>query len=273
MSLRDTLGREVPLAGPAQRVVSLVPSLTELLFALGCGAQVVGVSDYCVHPIQGLVGLPRVGGQKDPDLAVLRALGPDLVLCAKEENRKQDVAALEAAGVPVYVTDVRTVEAALALPGLLGGLCGATAAQVEAVARDMAEGVARAQAQAQVLNRQWGPVRVVMLIWRDPILVAGADTYIDDVLTTLGAENVGRLAGERRYPKATAAEIRALRPDVVLLPSEPYPFGPEHVAEMEEALGAPARCCDGTVACWYGPRTGRIGELADLLYIKVGTRG
>lgn len=264
MSLRDTLGREVPLAGPAQRVVSLVPSLTELLFALGCGGQVAGVSDYCVHPIEGLARLPRVGGQKDPDLAALLALRPDLVLCAKEENRKQDVAALEAAGVPVYVTDVRTVEAALVLPGLLGGLCGAGAERIEVVARDMAAGVARARARAAA--RQ-GPVRVAVLIWRDPFLLAGADTYLDDVITTLGGENVGRLAGGRRYPKATAAEIRALRPEVVLLPSEPYPFGPEHVAELTEALGAPARCCDGTVACWYGPRTGRIGELADLLLI------
>lgn len=263
---KDALGRPVPLAGPAGRIVSLVPSLTELVFALGCGGKVVGVSDYCVHPEEGLAGLPRVGGQKDPDLSRLLGLRPDLVLANKEENLRRDVLALEAAGVAVYVTDVRTVAAALDLPGALGLPCGADPGLVAEVAGAMAAGVGRGREAAA---RRGRPVRVAVPIWRDPFILAGTDTYIDDVLSALGGWNVARdLAGRpgnQRYPKAGLEEVRRLGPDLVLLPSEPYPFGPADEAEVAAAVGVPARRCDGTVLCWYGPRTGRIHELSPLL--------
>lgn len=260
----DALGRPVPLRGRPTRVVSLVPSLSELVCSLGCAASLVGVSDFCVHPAEALAGLPRVGGQKDPDLDRLLGLRPDLVLCAKEENLRRDVLRLEEAGVPVYVTDVRTIEAALALPGELGPILGAMPARVQAVHQAMLAGVEEAR------RRRAGqrPMRVLVPVWRDPWIVAGPDTYIDAVIALLGADNLARqlpASALRRYPKAEAGALRALAAECVLLPSEPYPFSEADLGPVAGELGAPPRLCDGTVLCWYGPRMARLPELADLL--------
>lgn len=255
----DALSREVELPGVPQRIVSLVPSLTELLFELGCGARVVGVSDYCVHPQAALLQVARVGGQKDPDLGRLLALGPKLVIVAKEENLRRDVERLEAAAVPVYVTDVRTLPQALALPDELGALCGAAPAAVAELAQRMRAGVTAAGEAAAARARR---VRALIAVWQKPWIVAGPDTYMHAVLSALAIENAAaELDRRQRYPKLTTEEIRALAVDLVLLPSEPYPFTAEHLPEITRELATPARLCDGTVACWYGPRTARIGEL------------
>jgi ABC-type Fe3+-hydroxamate transport system substrate-binding protein len=261
ISVRDALSRQVELPAAPQRIVSLVPSLTELLYELGCGARVVGVSDYCVHPQAALAQVARVGGQKDPDLLRLLALQPELVIVAKEENLRRDVERLVAAGVPVYVTDVRTLPQALALPSELGPLCGAAPEAVTALAQRMRAGVEAAAEKAAAQKR---PVRALIAVWQEPWIVAGPDTYMHAVLSALRIENAAAgLDRRQRYPKLTADEIRALAVDldVVLLPSEPYPFTAELLPAITRELAVPARLCDGTVACWYGPRTARIGEL------------
>ncbi len=260
----DALGRQVQAPDRPLRIVSLVPSLTELLFALGCGDRVAGVSRYCLYPEAEVACLPRVGGQKDPDLGALLGLQPDLVLANKEENLERDVAALERAGVPVYVTDVRTLPAALALPREIGGLCAADPGRQGALQERMEQGVTLARERACQHPR----VAVAMPVWRDPWILAGSDTYIDAVLSAIGGDNVATEldgAGRRRYPKADLAQLRG-RVERVLLPSEPYPFGERDAAEVASFLGVPARLCDGTVACWYGPRTARIAELSELLW-------
>lgn len=259
----DALGRELHLPRLPRRIVSLVPSQTELLFALGCGDRIVGVSDYCIHPAAAVAGLPRVGGQKDPDLGSLRALAPDLVIGNKEENLRRDVERLTDAGIPVYVTDVRTLDAALRLPAELGSVCAADETSIATVAAEMAAGVTAARACAARRGRR---IRVVLAVWRDPWLVAGPDTYLHAVLDALGVENAAAgLDSKQRYPKLSTDELRRLGVERVLLPSEPYPFSAEHVAAVTAELCAPARLCDGTVACWYGPRTARIAELDEAL--------
>jgi ABC-type Fe3+-hydroxamate transport system substrate-binding protein len=268
--LYDALGRRLEIKPVPARIVSLVPSLTELLFTLEVGERVVGVSDYCLFPEAEVAARRRVGGQKDPDLQALLELGPDLVLACKEENLRRDVERLEAAGVPVYVTDVRTLPQALALPDELGALCAADARPIAECAERMRAGVEAAAASARA--RAHRP-RVVACVWREPWMVAGPDTYMHAVLDALGAENMAaELAHAQRgarYPKLQLDELRGLaragRLDRVLLPSEPYPFRAEHVAEVSAELGTTARLCDGTVACWYGPRTARILELAAAL--------
>ncbi len=249
------VGRAAPGRGPA-RIVSLVPSLTEALFALGLGDRLVGVTDWCVHPASGVAKLPKLGGTKHPDLERIRALRPDLVIANREENRRKDVERLEAAGIPVWVTYPRSVrEGARLLRELaaLGAGPEALAGVVEPVERAVDDAEARAGAPR---------ARVFCAIWRDPWMAVGGDTYADDLLRLCGGENVFAGREERRYPRVTLAEVEAAQPEVILLPDEPYAFGPADVAELLRLDVRAARegrihLVDGTLVSWYGPRIAR----------------
>jgi ABC-type Fe3+-hydroxamate transport system substrate-binding protein len=246
------VSRERPDFEP-QRIVSLVPSLTEALFALGLGARVVGVTEWCVHPAEGVAALPKLGGTKSPDLAALHALAPDLVIANQEENRRRDVEKLEAEGLRVWLTYPRTVaEGAALLAELaeLGASRGARARVVEPVLAAVAEAERARPAQGTA---------VFCPIWRDPWMAVGGDTYADDLLALCGGRNVFGARGGRRYPRVTEDEIVAAAPEVVLLPDEPYAFGAEDEAELRR-LPLPAaksgriHRIDGTWVSWYGPR-------------------
>jgi ABC-type Fe3+-hydroxamate transport system substrate-binding protein len=241
---------------PALRIVSLVPSLTEALFSLGLGHRVVGVTEWCVHPADGVAPLPKLGGTKNPDLKALVALAPDLVIANHEENRRQDVEKLEAAGIPVWVTYPRTVREGAALLRELAGL-GASPDHL----RDVVLPVEAALLETDRV-RPIRPVRVFCPIWRDPWMSIGADTYAHDLLGLCGGVNVFEERIDRRYPRVTLADVVTAAPEVVLLPDEPYRFGAEDVAEIQK-LDLPAardgriHLIDGTWVSWYGPRIAR----------------
>jgi ABC-type Fe3+-hydroxamate transport system substrate-binding protein len=236
-----------------RRIVSLVPSLTESLFALGLGARVVGVTEWCVHPAEGVAPLPKLGGTKSPDLAALRALAPDLVLANQEENRRRDVESLEAAGLRVWLTYPRTVAEGAALLAELAELGASDEARAGVVAPVLA-----AVAEAERARPERGTA-VFCPIWRNPWMAVGGDTYADDLLALCGGRNVFGARGGRRYPRVTVDEIVAAAPEVVLLPDEPYAFGAEDEAELRR-LPLPAaktgriHRIDGTWVSWYGPR-------------------
>lgn len=237
----------------ARRIVSLVPSLTEALFALGLGERVVGVTEWCVHPTEGVAPLPKIGGTKNPDVPSILALRPDLVIANREENRRRDVERLEAAGIPVWVTHPRTVRDAVALLGALADL-GASEESRRAVVDLARDALDRAERE-----RPERRVRFTCPIWRDPWMVVGDDTYAHDLLTLCGGENVFAGVSRRRYPRVTLAEIEAARPELVLLPDEPYAFAQRDAQELG-ALDIPAahtgsiHLIDGTLVSWYGPR-------------------
>ena len=255
--VQDALERSLEVPERPARIVSLVPSVTELLFDLGAGDRVVGVSRYCTEPANGLGERARVGGQKDPELEAIAALAPDLVLAVKEENLRGDVEAMEARGLQVYVADVRCVEDALALVGELSDLVGAEAALADAVGGAVRAGVAR----ARELAGSHAPVPTFCPVWRDPWISVGPDTYAWDVLRLCGATPViAGARGDRRYPKVRLEEIRAARPWLALLPDEPYAFGEADVAELGAWVQAVP--VDGKLIGWYGRRTGSIVELA-----------
>jgi ABC-type hemin transport system substrate-binding protein len=241
--------------GPARRIVCLVPSLTEALFSLGLDARLVGLTEWCVHPAEGVARLPRVGGTKDPDLEAILALAPDLVIANQEENRRRDVEQLERAGLRVWVTYPRTVGEGVALLRELAGL----GAGPEAY-REVVEPVESAYREARS-RPPAAPSRVFCPIWKDPWIAVGSDTYADDLLRICGGENVfaNRSGARRRYPKLRQPDIVAAAPEVVLLPDEPYAFGPVDVKELA-ALPIPAarsgriHRIDGTLVSWYGPR-------------------
>lgn len=247
-----------PRPGPRrpERIVCLVPSLTESLFALGLGDRVVGVTDYCVHPARELRGVPRVGGTKTPDLSAVRALAPDLVIANREENRRRDVQGLEAAGIPVWVTYPRTVREGADLLAELATL----GSSPEALDR-VVEPVRRAVDEALAAPRRDGP-RVFCPIWRGPWMAVGGDTYAHDLITLCGGLNVFGGLSERRYPRVREEDILAAQPELVLLPDEPYAFGPQDAAElrswpMPAARSGRIHVIDGTLVSWYGARISR----------------
>jgi ABC-type Fe3+-hydroxamate transport system substrate-binding protein len=254
-----------------QRIVSLVPSLTEALFELGLGPRVVGVTDWCVHPAAAVADLPKVGGTKNPSLARVLELRPDLVIANREENRERDVERLRAAGVQVWVTYPRTVADGVALVRELAGL-GAPPDRADPLVHSLEAALERARGATPARR-----TRVFCPIWKRPWMAVGADTYADDLIALCGGENVfgagsrSPAARERRYPILDEAEITAAQPEVILLPDEPYAFGARDVAELA-ALATPAsaagriHCLDGTLISWYGPRIARaIAEVSALL--------
>lgn len=261
--VRDAVGHELLIEAPPQRIVSLVPSQTELLFDLGIGGRVAGVTKFCVHPAEARADRPRVGGTKSPDIGRIRALAPDLVLANREENRAEDIAAIREFA-PVYVTDVNTLPQALSMVRAVGFAVGA-----EARAAHMAADIERAFAE---LPRRDG-LRCAYLIWRKPWMAAGGGTFIGDLLSRLGLNNV---FDERpRYPQLTAADLAAAAPDLLLLSSEPYPFKPAHAAELAAVLPQ-ARIVpvDGEMFCWPGSRLlAAAGYFRDLLPTLIGAPG
>jgi ABC-type Fe3+-hydroxamate transport system substrate-binding protein len=215
--------------------------------------------------------LPKVGGTKNPDLEAIRGLAPDLVIANQEENRKRDVEQLEAAGLRVWLTYPRTVREGAELLAELAELGAGEAARERVVAP-----VLRAVADAEAAPAR-EPVRVFCPIWRDPWMAVGTPTYADDLLRLCGGANVFAAHAERRYPRVTLAEIEAARPEVVLLPDEPYAFGPRDAADLGRlripaAASGRIHLIDGTFVSWYGPRILRAIELLRRLLLGA-TRG
>ncbi len=248
-----------------------MPSVTEALFALGLGPQVVGVTQWCVHPAQGVEPLPKVGGTKNPELESILSLEPDLVIANREENKRQDVDRLRDAGIEVWVTYPRTVAEGVQLLAELADL-GADAEARQRVVMPAVAALAGARERAAD-----PPVRVFCPIWRNPWMTINRDTYIHDMIELCGGDNVFGERTERRYPIVRVQEIQLIRPEVILLPDEPYSFAHEDARELM-ALDIPAardqriHLIDGTLLSWYGPRIPRGILLLQSLFDSAGGR-
>jgi ABC-type Fe3+-hydroxamate transport system substrate-binding protein len=244
----DDLGLPVPLPAAVRRVVSLVPSLTEAVARGSRGSSprdgtaaaglLVGVTRWCTHPAD--LTAEQVGGTKNPDVARIVALSPDLVLANEEENREPDLAALRAAGVPVWVTRVRSLpEALTSLHRMLTLACRLPRpAWLDAAAA----------AWEQLPPRP--PRAAVIPVWRRPWMVLGRDTFAGDLLARLGAVNLYARHAER-YPRIGLAELRGAGADLVVLPDEPYRFS--ETDGPEAFPGLPAALVSGRHLTWYGP--------------------
>lgn len=261
----DDLGGAVALPEGVERIVSLVPNLSELLWSWDLADRLVGVTEWCVAPPDGFPAARRVRGTKNPDLQAIIELAPDLVLANEEENRQRDVEALRAAGIAVHVTRVRTLSALSDSLHRLGATLGVGAAADRLVA-DIEAALA-----ACVLPSR--PQRVACAVWRDDPerggneegwWLVGRDTYAADLLSAVGAEPQPD-DPHGRYPRCAFGALRDLEPDLLLLPDEPYAFGPADRAEVEGA-GMHAVLVDGMDLWWWGPRTPTaIGRLARLV--------
>jgi len=265
VQVTDALGRDHRFSGSPQRLVSLVPSLTETLFSFGVGERVVGVTDFCVHPEKELREMPRVGGTKNPLCRKILSLRPDLVLANKEENRQKDVDYLTDHGLPVFVTYPRTLQQALDELRALANLL-----EREAEAGPMLDEIERTWIWARERRPERSPC-VVSLIWKAPYMAVGRDTFAHDLLQECGAENP--FPGDKqRYPRVDEAQLEAAQPDVILLPTEPYAFEEKDRLELLR-LDCPAardgriHIVEGELLTWYGPRMGRALKLFSRLLV------
>jgi ABC-type Fe3+-hydroxamate transport system substrate-binding protein len=236
-TLRDDLGYPVSLTRPPQRIVSLVPSLTEAL-AVTVPDRLAGATDWCTHPAG--LDVPRVRGTKNPNRAAIIALRPDLVVANREENRRHDVEQLRAAGIPVWVTEIETVDEALrSLRRLFTDVLSVPEPEW-----------LRSAASQWSAPPALPALRTVVPVWRDPWMVVGARTFTGDILTRLGLTHIFADAPDR-YPKHELASLLAAGPELAVLPDEPYLFtasdGPEAFPGIAVAL------VSGRSLTWYGP--------------------
>lgn len=252
----DASGAVVEVPRRPRRIVSLIPSTTETLCALGLADALVGITAYCREPRDLLRDKTRIGGEKDPDLERIRALGPDLVVANIEENVAAHVAALRAWGVPVWVTYPRTVADGIRLIRELGALT-----DTEARAEEIAGPLESLYARVTAVTAARPPVPVFYAIWREPWMTVNRDTYIHDMLRVCGAANVFADLPDR-YPAVTLDEVAARAPRVILLPDEPFRFRAVHVRDFDACPGVPAvrdgriHLVDGKPFSWHGPRIG-----------------
>ena len=238
------------------RIASLVPSLTELLVALGLRDHIVARTGFCIHPADAVQGIAKVGGTKDVNLAKLRRLAPTHVLINIDENRLDTAQALREFVPQVIVTHPRSPDDNL---GLLDQLTAAFGHLPGVTERAAALRTELQRELALTRARAWSPQRVLYLIWRDPWMTVARDTYIAQMLACVGWHTlpavVGGEHGAARYPTLVGDELWLAEVERVLLSSEPYRFGPEHLAEAEQLCPqADVRCVDGELLSWYGPR-------------------
>ncbi len=239
----DQLGREIHLLSAPKRIISVVPSQTELLFYLGLNEEIVGITKFCIHPADKFKSTAKIGGTKQLDIAKIEALKPDLIIANKEENERGQIEELMAF-CPVWISDISNLADAIDMIERVGALVDK---EIEA------DGLSKAiDQQFSNLAIQQTNLRTAYFIWRKPYMVAGKNTFIDSMLQKCGLTNA---FNTDRYPEIDADTLIKVNPDVILLSSEPYPFKEKHIAEFTALLpSAIIKIVDGELFSWYGSR-------------------
>lgn len=237
----DQLGHSVFLEKVPRRIISLVPSQTELLVDLGLEENIVGVTKFCIHPSHIKKEKTIVGGTKTYHFDIIQKLQPDLIIGNKEENDREGIERLQE-NYPVWMSDISTIDESIQMIGMLGDLLG-----VEQKAFEIAERVKKDLGE-YLPNKG----TAVYLIWNDPVMVAGKDTFIDEMMAVSGFEN---LMKDSRYPVLTLQELKDLAPEFLLLSSEPFPFKERHLSFFQQELpDSRIMLVDGELFSWYGTR-------------------
>lgn len=245
----DQMGRCVTVNFPPRKIVSVVPSQTELLFDLGLDKEVVGITKFCIHPQKWFREKRRVGGTKQLHSNTIKELKPDLIIANKEENDEEQIKAL-AKLYPVWISDIKTLPDALDMIRSIGEITGRASA-----ADAIVKGINDAFSGIDPSSGR----RIAYFIWRKPYMVAAGDTFINDLLSRAGFQNVfSRLS---RYPEVELAEINNLDCDYLFLSSEPYPFQEKHIEEFSSVINASKPVLvDGEMFSWYGSRLLKAAE-------------
>ncbi len=238
----DQLGNQITVAFPPQRIISLVPSQTELLADLELDSRVVGITKFCVHPESWRKSKKIIGGTKQFRFDIIQRLKPDLIIGNKEENYQEGIEQLRQT-YPVWMSDIVTLSDALAMIAHVGLLT-----DTSQRAMDIATQIRNSFSRVQKLS----PLRTLYLIWRDPWMAAAPGTFIHEMMSLAGFQNC---LDNSRYPELTAENIAALNPQLILLSSEPFPFRQKHIGEIQEICPqAKITLVDGEMFSWYGSR-------------------
>jgi ABC-type Fe3+-hydroxamate transport system substrate-binding protein len=243
MDFTDQTGRIVSLSQIPKRIISLVPSQTELLADLGLEAEVVGITKYCVHPRAWSDQKTIIGGTKTINFSIVDELSPDVIIGNKEENNRGDIELLEKK-YPVWLSDIYNLADALEMMKQVGVMTGKSS-NAEQI-------IASIEGKFRQLKKH-PSYSTLYLIWRKPWMAAAANTFIDSMLKAIGFNNC--LALRTRYPELSDAQIRELNPQLILLSSEPFPFREKHISELQSMCpDAKILLVDGEMFSWYGTR-------------------
>lgn len=257
----DQLGNGFSFVESPRRIISLVPSISELICDLGKEDCLVGCTSYCVHPTT-LSDITKVGGTKKVDIALLRSLSPDLIIANKEENTKSDILKIQEE-FKVWVSDVKTHEDAMEMTMNLSFLLGKS---------DVGKIICQQTSKCLEIFSSNEMQRTLYLIWRKPYMSVGGDTYIHDIMEWCGYQNV--CGDKKRYPKLSIQDIEALSPEIILLSSEPFPFKAKHIYELQKiSPNSEVYLADGEFFSWYGSRQANLlnaVNLGDIVRIPSG---
>jgi ABC-type Fe3+-hydroxamate transport system substrate-binding protein len=246
VQVNDQLKRTIIIdAGKRQRIISLVPSQTELLFDLGLDEEVVGITKFCIHPKEKVAQKEKVGGTKNLNIEKIKALNPTLIIANKEENNKEQIEEL-AKAFPVWISDVTDLQSALEMIAAVGKMTGK-----EKEAEELSNNISKAFASYAPLRET---KNTAYFIWQKPLMVAGNNTFIKDMLHHCGFKNCfENLNGH--YPEISATQLQQANPEVILLSSEPFPFHEKHVKDFQKICpAAKVVLVDGELFSWYGSR-------------------
>lgn len=243
----DQMGRSFVMEVPVERIVCLVPSITELLFDIGVGDKVVGRTKFCIHPLDQINRVPVMGGTKMIHHDRIHDANPDLIISNKEENNKEDIDCLEE-DYSVWVSDISTLDDSYSMIRQLGELLNRNKEAERIIVRT-----------EEILSEPKQPERsAIYLIWKDPYMTVGGDTYIHSILSRSGYKNL--FANQMRYPQLTLDDIVRFQPDELLLSSEPFPFKKKHINELQESLpDTKIKLVNGEFYAWYGSRILKCG--------------
>jgi len=244
MQFTDQMGRNVSLSTPPQRIISLVPSQTELLFDLGLKTKVIGITKFCIHLQEEIIPITKIGGTKKFDFEAIEVLKPDLIIGNKEENYQEGIEWLEKK-YPVWMSDIYTLEDSLEMMQRLGAIL-----DTQQKANVLVENIRLQFSEISFVNNS---PTAAYFIWRKPWMVAAPQTFIDDVLSRLGFKNI--FSDLSRYPEISLELLQTKQPNYIFLSSEPYPFKEKHIKELQTLLPyTQIRLVDGEMFSWYGSR-------------------
>lgn len=250
--VKDQVGNSISLEAAPKRIVSLVPSQTELLHYFGLEAETVGITKFCIHPNQWFQTKDRVGGTKNLNLDKVRALHPDLIIANKEENTKEEIEKLSEE-YPVYISDINSIADAYDMIKGVGLLC-----DKEQLAVDLIDEIQEQFEEIKQVN-----LRALYFIWKKPYMVCGTNNFIDSVLREIGLYNV---VDEPRYIELSEDRIKEFKPDLIMLSSEPYPFKEEDCIDFQDIPGVKTILVDGELFSWYGSRMLKMKDYFNQLF-------